>query len=134
MSLQNARAYIELYELNLLSSPISRCFPIWWYPASCPTLRKKWSQKGASEELFWKTAPFCKEEPFFSKKRYGIAPPTQCYPLLTIESYGCDADWPICLWNRMGQNGTGHWIPPNWETPYVKMDGLWAFKRHWLTG
>ncbi len=32
------------------------------------SLRKKWSQKGASEEPFWKTAPFCKEEPFFSKK------------------------------------------------------------------
>ena len=29
---------------------------------------KKWSQNGASEESFQKTARFCKEEPFFCKK------------------------------------------------------------------
>ncbi len=38
-------------------------------------LRKKWSQKGASEEPFWKTPPFCKEDPFFLKKRLETVPP-----------------------------------------------------------
>ncbi len=35
----------------------------------CSTLKKKWRQKGASEEPFRKTAPFCKEGPFFCKKK-----------------------------------------------------------------
>ena len=56
-------------------SPMFRLIPM-YLDASDPFKHseKKWSQTGASEEPFRKTAPLCKEGPFFPKQRSKTVP------------------------------------------------------------